>query len=341
MLPASLQQSARPVYLLSSDEPLLVRDWLDQARAALASQDFAEINSYQVEAGFDWEGLLEQGQSLSLFSSRRANIIRFNSARPGQPGARFIIQICENPDPDTVYILVMPKLDSSSKNSAWLKRVDQIGEICELKPVYSNQLAGWITRRAAEKGIVLESQAALALADLTEGNLLATDQELEKMALSSTAGTRIGLDQVTESIARSSRYNQFLLVDACLAGKPGRAFKVLQGLRDEGVLPVQVIYPLQTTLETLLELKHRQRNNRLDRQAWQALRIWSSKQQLYSSALARLSRAQIERLLLGCATLDRLNKGQQASAHAGDDWLALHNLIHNFTGLMKQEYPTI
>ena len=36
MLPNSLTTSPKPIYLLSSDEPLLIRDWLDAARQSLA-----------------------------------------------------------------------------------------------------------------------------------------------------------------------------------------------------------------------------------------------------------------------------------------------------------------
>lgn len=338
MLPVSITSSPRPVYLLSSDEPLLLRDWLDQARTVLRPQGYEDIQSHQVETGFDWDALLEDGLSLSLFSSRKSLFIRFNSVRPGQAGARFISRICEHPPEDTVFVLVMPRLDASSKNSAWVKKIKQAGEVCELKPIYSNQLVDWISQRATAKGIVLDHQAAQCLADLTEGNLLASDQELEKLALSSEVGALVDVDQINDSIARSSRYTQYVLVDACLSGQGKRAIKILQGLKMEGLQPLQFLYALQQALETLLELKMAQRENRLNRELWQKLRIWASKQHLYGKAMARLSLLQIERLLSSCAKLDRLNKGQELGAYNGDEWLALQHLVNNFTGLQHEEY---
>ena len=333
MLPASLKSSASPVYLLSSDEPLLVRDWLDAARKSLKESGFEEIISHQVEAGFDWNGLLEDSQSLSLFSEKKCHVIRFSSNKPGQVGAKFIGQICELLPEDTVFILVMPKLDMATKNSAWLKKINKVGEFIELKPVYPNELAGWISQRALSKGISLDHQAAMYLSDLTEGNLLATDQELEKLALAFEPNATLNLEQMKQSISRSSRYTHYLLVDACLAGKPARAVKILQGLRQEGIQPVQILYALQNSIEVLLQLKQAQQNNQLNASTWQSLRIWKSKQRLYSSALSRLSYPQIERFLQSCATLDRINKGQQQPLYVGADWLALQQLVNSFSGL--------
>jgi len=333
MLPASLKLSPKPVYLLSSDEPLLLRDWLDAARKNLKGQGFEEIISHQVESGFDWNGLLEDSQSLSLFSEKKCHVIRFSSNKPGQVGARFIGQICETLAEDTIFILVMPKLDMASKNSVWLKKLIKVGESVELRPVYANELAAWISQRALTKSITLDHQAAMYLADLTEGNLLATDQELEKLALAFEPGSALNLKQIEQSISRSARYTSYLLIDACLAGKAKRAVKILLGLQQEGFQPIQIQYVLQSAMETLLQLKQTQQLNGLSPSVWQSLRIWKSKQQLYSHALSRLSYPQIERFVQSCATLDRINKGQQQPLYSDDDWVALKQLVNSFSGI--------
>ncbi len=335
MLPVSLTTSPKPIYLLSSDEPLLQRDWLDQARESLHSQGFEEILSYQVESGFDWNGIVEDSQSLSLFSSRKCHIIRFNSNKPGQAGARFINEIVAGETTDNLFILVMPRLDRAAKNSAWLRKINEMGEVCELKPVYPNQLAGWISQRAASKNIQLDHQAAGYLADLTEGNLLASDQELEKLALAFAPGAVIHLQQVKDSISRSARYTHFLLIEACLGGQTKRALKILHGLELEGLQPIQIQYGLQNMLQTLLQLKLAQHNNQLNESAWRSANVWKSKQVFYKQALARFSLFQLERFLRSCATLDRINKGQQQPLYTGADWQALKMLISELVGIQQ------
>ncbi len=332
MLPASLLSSPKPVYLLSSDEPLLIRDWLDESRKHLQTIDYEEIYSHQVETGFDWDGLLVDSMSLSLFSRKKCCFIHFKTNKPGLAGAKFISTLSSNPVDDTVYILVMARLDAASKKSAWFKKLVSIGESIELKPVYTNELPSWITERALSKGFAVDYQAAQFLADLTEGNLLATDQELEKLALAFGSDAQISLDQIEQSITRSARYTHYLLVDACLAGQTKRAMKILNSLQSEGFHPVQILYPINFSLEVLLQLKQAQEKGGISPQLWQSLRIWKSKQRLYTSALTRFSLFQIERFLQGCATLDRINKGQQQPNYADDDWHALKWLIDRYSG---------
>jgi DNA polymerase-3 subunit delta len=333
MLPVSLTTAPKPIYLLTSDEPLLLRDWLDEAREALHGIGFEEINMYQVETGFDWTGILEGSQNMSLFSSKKCHIIRFNSNKPGLGGASFISQILTENLADDLIILVMPGLDRAAKNSAWLRKINESGEVCELKPVYNNQLAGWISQRAAQKKIQLDQQAALYLADLTEGNLLATDQELEKLALAYEPGATINLEQIKENISRSARYTHYLLTEACLAGQSERALKILRGLQLEGYQPIQVQYALQNILQTLLQLKLAQQKNQLNEATWRSVNVWKNKQRLYGQALSRFSTDQLERFLQSCAKLDRINKGQQQPAYAGADWHALKMLVSSLVGI--------
>ena len=339
MLPGSLKTSPKSIYLLSSDEPLLIREWLDAARKLLRESGFEEILSYQVDTGFDWDGLLQESQSLSLFSQKKCHIIQFPSNKPGQVGARYIGELCEASLEDSLFILVMPKLDLATKNSAWVKKITKQGELCELAPIYLNKLTQWVKQRASSKGLVLEDEAVNYLADLTEGNLLATDQELEKLLLASGSGVRLNLEQLRESISRSSRYSHFMLVDECLAGNSKRAVKILQGLQLEGFQPIQIQYSLHSTLEQLLELKTAQQQNRLGPNLWKALRIWQTKQNLYQRALRRFSTSQIERFIQSCAKLDRINKGQQQPLYVEADWHALKQLVHAFSGLPEITHP--
>ena len=74
MQAAQILQDPKPVYLLASSEPLLLRDWLDDARRALREQGFEDIVNLQSDSGFDWNELLEDSGMMSLFASRKCRI---------------------------------------------------------------------------------------------------------------------------------------------------------------------------------------------------------------------------------------------------------------------------
>ena len=223
MQAARLFTDPKPVYLLACGEPLLLRDWLDEARAALREGGFEDIMNLQADSGFSWSELLDEGDMMSLFSARKCRIVSMPTGKPGPQGAKVIAELCDNPAPDTVYLFVSPALDRQTRNAAWCKKIQAVGEIVELKPVYDNQLADWLLQRASKKGLAIDLQSAQFLAERTEGNLLAADQELEKLSIRFADRDSIDFDSIEESVAQSARYSHFLLVDACLAGKTRRA----------------------------------------------------------------------------------------------------------------------
>lgn len=329
----SLDQNSTPLYLLSGDEPLLLRDWLDGARDSLKKAGFEDIQSHSTDTSFDWDDLLYESGTASLFADKKCRIIRIANGKPGQQGSKVIQALCDDPQEDTIFIFVIPKLDRSSKNSSWFKRLQQVGEIVELKPVYNNQLVDWIVQRAGQKSLKIDFASAAFLAERTEGNLLAADQELEKLSIRFCGQGELKFDVIEASVAQSSRYNHFVLVDACLAGNTQRAMKVLNSLIAEGYVTTQLLWALQSALQQLTSLKQAQVSGRISERLWQKLRIWSSKQRLFEAALARLGLDQIERLLQSCATLDRIGKGQQDAEFPHSDWLQMKTLVCEFCGI--------
>ena len=320
------------VYLVAGSEPLLVRDHLDQFRSRLHEAGFEDIQTLTADSTFDWEGLLEEGDMLSLFASRKCRIVNIVTGKPGQKGSRAIQAICDKPDEETLFVFVVPGLDNAIKNASWCKRLQQAGELVELKPVYANQLPAWISQRAQGKGLNIDQQSAIFLAERTEGNLLAADQELEKLAIRFKDQPKVDFETIEASVSQSARYTHFVLIDACLEGKVTRAMKILNSLRNEGYMTPQIRWALQAALVQLNSLKLAQSNGSLGDRVWQSMRIWKSKQRLYQQALSRLNRAQIERLLQSCATLDRVSKDQQDAGFPDQDWLQLRSLIAQLSG---------
>ena len=329
------KNSNRPfaaIYLIAASEPLLVRDHLDQLRKSLHEAGYEDIQSLTAESTFDWAALLEEGDMLSLFASRKCRIVNIVNGKPGQKGSRAIQAICDNPDEETLFVFVVPGLDKATRNASWCKRLQQVGEVIEIKPVYADQLPAWISQRAKAKGLEIDQQSASFLAERTEGNLLAADQELEKLSIRFKDRDKVDFETIEASVSQSARYTHFVLVDACLEGKFSRAIKILNSLRNEGYMTPQIRWALQSALVQLNSLKLAQSNGTLGDRVWQSMRIWKSKQRLYQQALTRLNSAQIERLLQSCATLDRISKGQQDAGFPDQDWLQLRSLVGRLSG---------
>lgn len=308
-LDAALKRDLAPLYLIGADEPLLVAEAGDLVRAAARERQFLERETHYVERGFRWDRLLGGADSLSLFAEKRIIEIRLPVPKPGTAGAAAIRELAETRDPDRLIIItIQARLDRQTLASAWAKAVDQHGVIVQIRPVTRQELPRFITDRARRKGLRISADAAGLLADRVEGNLLAADQELAKLALISESGA-VAADDVLAAVATSARFDVFRLGDAFVAGDARRALNVLAGLEAEGVAPQLVLWALVREIESLSQLAEARARGESLAALMSRQRIWESRQAALQSALARYSGAELVSLVQLAARADRAVKG--------------------------------
>ena len=80
-----------------------------------------------MESGFDWSALAMTGNSLSLFGARRILELRIASGKPGTEGAEAIKRYAADLPPDTVTLVLLPKLDRATLATAWFEALDAAG----------------------------------------------------------------------------------------------------------------------------------------------------------------------------------------------------------------------
>ncbi len=253
-LSAHLTRTLAPVYLVAGDEPFVVAEALESIRARARQDGFEQRDLVVVDRGFRWDELEGDAATLSLFATKRILEIRLASLRPGDDGRRTIRALVDRPSPDRLLLLVTPKLDSAATRSAWVKSIDADGVIVQAWPIDRPNLPRWILQRAGRAGLRFTSAAAELLADRIEGNLLAADQEIQKLALLHGEGS-IDEEAVLDAVASNTRFDVFRLVDAILARNARRSLAVLDGLRAEGIEPPLVLWSLSRELGSLIRMK--------------------------------------------------------------------------------------
>jgi DNA polymerase-3 subunit delta len=318
-----LRDRLAKVYLVAGDEPLLVDEALEHVRAAAMREGFASRELHTADRSFKWADLLAGADNLSLFATRKIVEIRLATPKPGDQGSETIQALSQRNDPDTLVIVAIgEKLDSAAARSNWVKAVEQHGVVVEIWPIERGELPRWIQQRAASVKLKLTSAAAQSLAERVEGNLLAADQEIKRLAL--TAGGReIDEAEVLEFVANSSRFDVFSLADAVLAGETGRTFKILSGLRAEGVHPVQISWVLNRDISLLARLEYAVRHGDNLDGAMLRSGVWRRRQPLVRQALAKFKAARLKALLAEAARVDAALKG----VFPAEPWTTLTDLL--------------
>ena len=158
-------------------------------------------------------------------------------------------------------------------------------------------------------GLQPDRGAAALIADRVEGNLLAAQQEIEKLRLLLGEGP-VSEEEVANAVADSSRYDVYKLVDAALAGDAQRAVRILAGLQAEGLEPVIVFWALGRELRMLVSLSDAVRQ-RIDLgSAMQRARVWRNRQALVRNCVSRVPDSTFRRLLKAVGRGDAAAKGQ-------------------------------
>ena len=305
-LDTHLGKKLLPAYLISGDEPLLTGEAADAVRAGARAAGFTEREVHFLERGANWEEVRASAGNLSLFGSRKLLEIRLPSGRPGAAGTATLVSLIERGDPDTVLLILTPRLDREMQAAKWVKAVETHGAWVPVWPVQAGRLVPWLRGRCRRIGLDLTDEALELLAERTEGNLLAAHQELQKLHLLAPAG-RIGVDAVLSGVADSARFDVFRLSEATLEGEPERALRVLAGLRAEGTEATLVLWALSKALRDLW--------GKVTQPAGPAT-SWQRQSAALDKAVRRAPRLSFAALSLRAVRADRMIKGRLQ----GDPW---------------------
>jgi len=326
-LQSHLSKELLPVYVISGDEPLLAQESADAVRLAARNKGFSGREVFHGEGKFDWGQLHNEANALSLFAEKKIIEIRISNGKPGDKGSKALCELCANPSPDNLLLVILPKLERSSQNSKWVKALEAVGAHIQVWPITGEQLPRWIKQRLLESNITANQQAVEILAERVEGNLLAAVQEIEKLKLLAIEG-KVDAIMMSSVVADSARYNLFEFVDKVLAGDAQSAARSLRGLHSEGTDAIPLLWAITRELRILI--KASEQISRGENRDW-ALKnagVWEKRLPLFRTAIQRCSAAHLRMLLYQAGAIDRGIKGMRKA----DIWDELTTLVLSLAG---------
>jgi len=306
-----LKNNLAPIYFVTGDEPFQVDEACRMIRAAAEQQGYSERQVFHVERGFDWLALSAESNNLSLFAEKKLIELRIPTAKPGRDGTRALQEYSQALPQDTCLLISAGKLESSQTKSKWLKSLEQAGVLIQVWPIETARLPQWIQQRLAQRNLSAGPEALKLLADRVEGNLLAADQEFEKLRLLYGEG-ELDTEQIQSAVSDSARYDIFSFADVALGGQPERVAKLLFGLKAEGVEAILMLWALHREVRTLCMIHSDMANGSNIDAAMASQRVWDKRKPLIKGALQRSSLDKAQQWLKQCRQIDRIIKGQEA-----------------------------
>mgnify|MGYP006158625783 FL=1 len=329
-LQGHLKKPLLPVYVISGDEPLLAQECADAIRVAAHANGFSGRELFHFEGNalhFDWNPLVNEANSLSLFSDKKILEVRIPGSKPGDKGSKALAEICANPNPDNLLLVILSKLEKAAQNSKWMKTLEAAGAHIQVWPVDANKMPSWISQRLKAANINANQEAVQILAERVEGNLLAAVQEIEKLKLLAPEGTVDGIT-MSSVVSDSARYNIFEFVDKILIGDAQSAARSLRGLENEGTDAIPLLWAVTRELRILIKASELITSGEKSDWALKKSGVWEKRLPLFRAALKRLRPAHLRMLLRQAGAIDRGIKGMRKA----DVWDEMATLVLSFAG---------
>ncbi len=324
-----LKKGIQPIYFIYGDEPLQLRNYTDMVRKAAIYYGYDERERYTADNQFNWAQLAESACSLSLFSSKKLIEIHLPSAKPGDKGAKAIINYCDNIPDDTILLLFCGKLESASQRSKWFKRLDQVAWRVTVYPFKENELKSWITSELFKNGLQISSESLMYFVDHIEGNMLSADQEITKLALLYNANKQqaqnISHEQLVDAIHDNTLYKPFELFDTVLRGESKHAMQMLKQFEQDGTALIFLLFIISKELRLCANIANFCQQMPLP-QAMQKEYIFPQRKALIQSVLSQFPMINWQDYLLQLIDIERIAKGMASEQST---------LIHPWNCLLK------
>ena len=319
------------LYVIHGAEPLAALEAADRLREIARNTGYSEREVFTAESGFDWGRLLGAGNALSLFATLRLMEVRVPTGKPGKEGGAALEKYCQRLPEDTVTLVLLPEMDWQMKQAKWFGVLEAVATMIEAMPVERAHLPRWLAGRLARQQQSANADALEFLADRVEGNLLAAQQEIKKLALLCPPG-EISLEVLEDSVANVSRFNPFQLMAAMYdsdngkfssndgSNKVARIYRMLEGMKAEGEAPLLILWVLSNEVRMLMRLRGFTRGGRAPH---------PSKARELERVSRKHSQASLTALNLQAARIDRMIKGLDSN----DPWNALAQLACGIGGM--------
>lgn len=150
----------------------------------------------------------------------------------------------QHPQLQTVLVICYKhkKLDKRKKI---VKAINEKGIVLETKPLYDNQIGGWITERAKRYGFKCHPHAVALLTSFLGNDLGKLNNAFEKLSYSLPQQTEINSDHIERYIGYSKAFNNFELQNALGQRNLSLALRIVQYMAEN---PTQNPFALTLTV---------------------------------------------------------------------------------------------
>jgi DNA polymerase-3 subunit delta len=267
--------------------------------------------------------VVSAARSAGMFASRRVVLVRDFAALDGDAD---VLEAYAAQPPAASYLIIRAvELDQRRKLHKVLVACGKVLAFSS-RGADPRRLVGTLETMGRERGLKLEKDAALFLAEVTGGDLQRAERELEKIRCYLGAdGGRVSRDVAAELASGGELMSGWEVADAVLRRDRGAALAAVGRLVESGDEPIRIVGGVAWRARVMLQAKGMLERGIPSRQVIQATRAWSYDRALLDG-LSRYSLGELLEFPAKLLEADRTLKSRSIKPRA-----VLEHLVENLT----------
>jgi DNA polymerase-3 subunit delta len=307
-LNAQLAKQLESLYFVFGAEFLLVEQSLNDISSAAKKAGFDEKASFEIDGNFDWGLITAEIANTSLFSPKRIIECKLKTGKIGIKGSKALATLASSLPSDILLIISTAKLDLAQQKSKWFKTLEQYGGVIQHWEVTREHLVGWISNHMASIGLEANKEVAQSIAFCTEGNLLASMQEIQKLKMTYPDG-KINTQDFLDQAQEQSQYTVYGLIDEALLGNTSQISKIYKTLLNDTAMPIVLSSALYREIKSIIDMSIAMRQGGEINDILQTHRVWNKRKSAMTNILKRHPYQHLQKILLSLGRIDRSIKG--------------------------------
>lgn len=304
------------MYFFTGTEEFLVEESISSVLKRAKKDGFSELERFEITQQESWAEVLLALDSHSLFCEKKILIAQLSRNVFGKNVLDELRKWVETKDESTILILRGANWDYRVRRNEWYKFMVKHATVVVSESLSIQMSMKWITRMASDAGIRLSRDTCEELAILTEGNLAAARQEIERLALSFMSENKtIEIDDMNRM--NWSLCGAFDAINEATRGNTQRLMNQLEALKRGGIQPLMLVGAVASHLRQV----HRMCRG-------QTISTSYRREQDMNRLADRLGQRNVEDLLIECTHID----GEEKGLIRGDAWDAIESVLLKIAG---------
>lgn len=307
-------------YMLIGQDNYLIDEAARSIKTAIKARFDYEEKTLSVENTQDWNTLIEEANSYSLFSDTTLINVYFDKKSIDAAAKKILTEYLNTVNPRCFIIIRAPNIPA--KQLPWLTALEQALVVVAYS-LNNEAMKQWIVSQFRANSLSFDAPIPELILQYTQGNMLACAQVIEKLALTHPANSQINKQQTLEHLSNQCEHSLYELVELCLLGHANKAIQILRQAAESKTEATLVLWMLTQEVRLLVQLKFLQEQGIDFNTACGQLKIWAQRTPLYQASLKRAHKETLIELLHYCKVIDERIK----SSLNTQVWNSLENLI--------------